>query len=72
LEKMQEKQRDHIKRSNDLGRGDVGVMLEEKQYWFMLKFYTYDNLTKEMDYPIEKAFEKIFNNTEDLLIMFPS
>jgi hypothetical protein len=69
---MQETQRDHISRSNDLGRGDVGVMVVEKQYWFMLKFYTYDNLTKEMDYPIEKSFEKIFTTTEDLLIMFPS
>jgi hypothetical protein len=47
-------------------------MVVEKQYWFMLKFYTYDNLTKEMDYPIEKSFEKIFTTTEDLLIMFPS
>ena len=24
----------------------------------MLKYHTYDNLTKEEDYPVEKAFEK--------------
>ncbi len=38
----------------------------------MLKYYTYDNLTKKEDYPVEKAFEKIYSTTEDLLIMFPN
>ena len=48
-------------------------MLLERQYIFILKFFTYDQYTKNgQDYPIAKAFEKIYSTTESLLVMFPN
>lgn len=44
----------------------------ERAYWFILKFFTYDNYTVEHDYPIRKSFEKIYTTTDSLVIMFPS
>jgi hypothetical protein len=30
------------RKSDDAGRGEVGIQVIETQYWFMLKFFTYD------------------------------
>ena len=51
---------------------DSGVLLLEKSYFFILKFFTYDQFTAEgEDYPLAKAFEKIYSSTEAITIMFP-
>ena len=50
---------------------DAGVHMIERAYWFILKYFTYDNVTKEYDYPVRKSFEKIYTATESLLVMFP-
>jgi hypothetical protein len=61
------------RKSDDAGVGDSGIFLVDKQYWFMLKFFTYDFVVQgDHDYPIEKAFQKVYSTTEDLLIMFPN
>ena len=44
----------------------------ERAYWFILKFFTYDNVTTEFDYPIRKSFEKVYTATENLIFMFPN
>lgn len=51
---------------------DSGVQVVERAYWFILKFFTYDNVTTEYDYPIRKSFEKVYTATENLIFMFPN
>ena len=42
------------------------------QYSFILKFYKYDEVSKEVDYPIPKSFGLIFTPTVELTISFPA
>lgn len=51
---------------------DSGILLMERSYWFILKFFTYDEFTVNEDYPIANAFEKIYSTTEAIVIMFPN
>jgi hypothetical protein len=44
----------------------------ERAYWFILKYFTYDNVTNLYDYPIRKSFEKVYTATEALIVMFPN
>ena len=54
------------------GSVDSGVLLLERSYYFILKFITYDQYTADgEDYPLAKAFEKIYSSTESLTLMFP-
>jgi hypothetical protein len=49
------------------------IVLQEKSFWFVLKFFTYDIYTSHgEDYIIAPAFEKIYSTTESILIMFPN
>ena len=51
---------------------DTGVLVLERSFWFILKFFTYDEYTASgVDYPIATAFEKIYSTTESITIMFP-
>lgn len=52
---------------------DSGIQTLERSFWFILKFFTYDEYTANgMDYPIASAFEKIYSSTEAITIMFPN
>ncbi len=40
----------------------VGVDDTQKKYAFLMKFFSYAEVTKESDYPIEKSFMKYYSN----------
>lgn len=58
-------------RSNDEGRFDLGVQVLNSQYTFILKFFMYDDVSKEHDYPIARSFGKIYSPTVELVVSFP-
>lgn len=60
-----------IKQSDDKNRYDVGIQVLNSQYTFILKFYMYDEVSKEYDYPIAKSFGKIYSPTVELIVSFP-
>jgi len=68
--KIQSLKQSQISKSNDSGRLDVGMWAMEKLLTFELTFYSYDSVTKEMDYPIDRAFTEAFHGTWVLTIMF--
>ena len=57
--------------SDDKGAFVVGVHVLEQQYTFILKFFMYDEVSKEYDYPIAKSFGKIYSPTVELVVSFP-
>jgi hypothetical protein len=59
-------------KSKDQGRDEVGVLLLERSFWFIFKFFTYDKFTKTEDYPLIKSFEKIYTTTESIIIAMPN
>lgn len=61
-----------LKNPGSAAAADSGVQVVERAYWFILKFFSYDNVTNEYDYPIRKSFEKVYTATENLLFMFPN
>jgi hypothetical protein len=46
-------------------------MVANKSYQFNLKFFTYDEVSKEFDYPMPKSFGKIYSPTVELVVSFP-
>ena len=43
-----------------------------KHYTFVLALYSYDPLTEEIDYPIEKSFLQYFSSSNELVVVFPA
>ena len=41
------------------------------QHKFILMFFSYDEFTKDFDYPIYKSFSKIYSPTIELVVSFP-
>ena len=50
----------------------MGIQVLNSQYTFILKFFMYDEVSKEFDYPIAKSFGKIYSPTVELVVSFPS
>ena len=44
----------------------------ESHFSFYLKFYKYDEVSKEQDYPIAKAFSTVYTPTVELIITYPN
>ena len=42
----------------------------QSQYTFILKFFMYDHVSKDHDYPIAKSFGKIYSPTIELVVSF--
>ena len=61
-----------ITKSDDKNRFDIGIQVLKSQYTFILKFYMYDEVSKEYDYPIAKSFGKIYSPTVELIVSFPA
>lgn len=59
-----------LKMSEDVS-SFIGVQVLEQQYTFILKFYMYDTVSLEHDYPIAKSFGKIYSPTVELIVSFP-
>ena len=49
----------------------MGVQVLASQYTFILKFFMYDEVSKDYDYPIAKSFSKIYSPTVELVVSFP-
>ena len=60
-----------MKLSDDKGAYVVGIQVLEQQYTFILKFFMYDAVSIEQDYPIAKSFGKIYSPTVELVVSFP-
>ena len=61
----------HLDLSNDQDNYEIGLQVIQKQYTFILKFFMYDAVSKEFDYPIAKSFSKIYSSTVELGVSFP-
>ena len=57
--------------SDDKGAFVIGVHVLEQQYTFILKFFMYDEVSLQYDYPIAKSFGKIYSPTVELIVSFP-
>ena len=44
----------------------------QSQYTFILKFFMYDEVSKDQDYPIARSFGKIYSPTVELVVSFPN
>lgn len=58
--------------SDDKGRFEVGIQVLQSQYTFILKFFMYDEVSKDQDYPIARSFGKIYSPTVELVVSFPN
>ena len=61
-----------IETSDDRNRFEVGVKVLHSHYSFWLKFYMYDAVSAEHDYPIARSFGKIYTPTVELIVSFPN
>lgn len=59
-------------KSDDTGANQIGVKVLESHYSFFLKFYKYDAVSEEHDYPIAKAFSTVYTPTIELIISYPN
>ena len=57
--------------SDDSAAFQVGVLVVENASRFWLKFFMYDEVSAEHDYPIAKSFSKIYTASEELIVNFP-
>ena len=51
---------------------ETAIELLDKSFWFILKFFMYDEFTRDSDYVIAPAFEKVYSSTESIIVMFPN
>ena len=58
--------------SDDKNRFEVGVQVLHSHYSFWLKFYMYDAVSADHDYPIARSFNKIYTPTIELIVSFPN
>ena len=66
------KLKEREKKSDDKNRFEVGVEVLHSHYSFILKFFMYDDVTAEYDYPIASSFNKIYTTTIELVVSFPN
>jgi hypothetical protein len=60
--------------SHDEGRGEIGVLMLQDTYTFLLKFFSYDKQVAaiDIDYPLEAGFTRIYTATVDITFRFPN
>ena len=60
--------------SHDEGRGEVGVLVLQDSYSFLLKFFSYDKAVEitDVDYPLEAGFTRVYTATVDITFRFPN
>ena len=51
---------------------ETSIELLDKSFWFILKFFMYDDFTQHGDYVVAPAFEKVYSSTESIIVMFPN
>ena len=61
-----------MKLSDDSNRFEVGIEVLDTQLTFILKFYMYDEVSKDYDYQITKSFSTIYSASVELIVSFPS
>ena len=64
--------KERLKKSDDKNRFEVGVEVLHQHYSFILKFYMYDEVSAEHDYPIASSFNKIYTTSMELVVSFPN
>ena len=62
--------KDLTDKSYDKGRYEIGVQVVEKSFSFILKFFLYDEVTKDEDFVITKSFGTVFSPTVELVVKF--
>ena len=60
--------------SHDEGRADVGMLVVQDTFTFLLKFFSYEKQIEEwgIDYPLETGFSRIYTTTTDITFRFPN
>ena len=51
---------------------EIGVNVQDAHYQFILKFFMYDAVSDELDYPIAHSFSKVYTPTVELIVSFPN
>ena len=64
----------HKKDSHDEGRAEVGILVIEQTYSFLLKFFSYDKQIEDcgIDYTIEPGFTRVYTASTDITFRFPN
>ena len=51
---------------------DTAIELLDKAYYFILKFFMYDEYTVVDDYVVSPSFAKVYSPAESIIVMFPN